>query len=163
LSRRLQLASALEEEFLQLTGWEVDNMWHDQEFLRLVMSRALFEPAYGKVLRKVVFSCHVPVFMERLKHFAGYRSLPKQEMEALAQSIKLLGLVFGFLRPVVLGEDRVVAKTMAATIANMIVRGITDVKSSWQPESHAGRTPVSKARRSGSCLWCPGCLENRLR
>jgi hypothetical protein len=34
----------------------------------------------------------------------------------------VLGLVFGFMRPLVLGQDRVHAKQMAATLAKILVR-----------------------------------------
>ena len=96
----------------------------DRNFLRVIMSRALVEPNFGKVLSIVGSSRHVPAFVERLTHFEQFRVLPEAERDGLAQSIKVLGLVFGFMRPALLGQDRAASQTLAMTIATMTVRGI---------------------------------------
>ena len=43
-------------------------------------------------------------------------------MEAFTQAVGMLGLVFGFVRPVLLGHDRLGAKKMAATLARILIR-----------------------------------------
>jgi AcrR family transcriptional regulator len=122
----LPLAPTIAGEYLQLVQWEIESMWQDQNFLRVILSRALVEPEFGKALSRVGFSRHVPVFVERLGHFAGYRLLSEEVREAVAHSIKVLGLVFGFMRPVLLGQDRIAARKMAMTIASTMVQGISD-------------------------------------
>lgn len=124
LAHHWPLAPTLAQEYLQLLDWEIERMWHDRNFLRVVMSRALVEPNFGKVLSTVGLSRHVPAFVERLNHFEQYRSLAEEEKQGLAQSIKTLGLVFGFMRPVLLGQDRAAARKMAMTIATTMIRGI---------------------------------------
>jgi len=119
------LAPTLAQEFLHLLQWEIESMWQDRNFLRVILSRALVEPDFGKVLRTVGLSRHVPVFVERLSHFEQYRRLSEAERDGVAQSIKVLGLVFGFMRPVLLQQDRTVAQEMATIIAINIVRGIS--------------------------------------
>jgi AcrR family transcriptional regulator len=125
LTDQLPLASTLAAEYLQLIRWELESMWQDRNFLRVIMSRALVEPNFGKVLSKVGLSRHVPAFAERLVHFEQYRLLSEEEREGVAQSIKVLGLVFGFMRPVLLQQDRRVAQKMATTIATTMIRGIS--------------------------------------
>jgi AcrR family transcriptional regulator len=126
LTDQLPIAPTLEEEVLQLVEWEVRNMWHDQDFLRVIISRALVEPRVGKVLSQAGLSRHVPAFVQRLRHFKQRRPMSDEEMEGLAQSIKTIGLVFGFMRPVLLQQDRRVARKMATTIAKIIGRGVSE-------------------------------------
>lgn len=125
LTDGLALAPTLADEYVQLVQWEIESMWQDQNFLRVILSRTLVEPQFGEALSRVGFSRHVPVFVERLSHFAGYRLLSEEVREAVAQSIKVLGLVFGFMRPVLLGQDRSTAREMALTIASTMVCGIS--------------------------------------
>ena len=126
LTDQLPLAPTLEEEVLHLVDWEVSNMWHDRDFLRVIMSRALVEPHVGKVLSRAGLSRHVPAFVQRLKNFKPRRPPSEEEMEGLAQSIKTIGLVFGFMRPVLLQQDRRAARNMAITIAKLMVRGFSE-------------------------------------
>ncbi len=125
LTGQLPLAPTLEEEILQLVEWEVRNMWHDRDFLRVILSRALVEPNAGRVLSQAGLARHVPAFVQRLKHFEQSRPLSEEEMEGLAQSIKTIGLVFGFMRPVLLQQDRAASRSMAITIAKIMARGIS--------------------------------------
>jgi TetR/AcrR family transcriptional regulator, regulator of cefoperazone and chloramphenicol sensitivity len=126
LTDQLPIAPTLEAEVLQLVEWEVRNMWNDQDFLRVIISRGLVEPHVGKVLSQAGLSRHVPAFVQRLKHFKQRHPVSDEEMEGLAQSIKTIGLVFGFMRPVLLQQDRRVARKMATTIAKIIGRGVSE-------------------------------------
>jgi hypothetical protein len=44
------------------------------------------------------------------------------ELEALADSIGIVGFMYGFMRPVLLGHDRRRAKDMAMAIAKLLSR-----------------------------------------
>lgn len=123
LAHRCPLAATLTEEYLHLLSWEVDRMWQDRNFLRVIMARALVEPKFGSVLSTVGLARHVPAFIQRFDHFEEYRSLTGEKKQGLAQSIKVLGLTFGFMRPVLLGQDRSAAQSMAMTIGAATVRG----------------------------------------
>jgi len=122
-------------------------MWQDRNFLRVIMSRALVESEFSQVLSKVGLSRHVPAFVERLKHFDLYRSLPEKERAGLAQSIKVLGLVFGFMRPVLLGLDRSAARNTATDIAAIMIRGISRDRISVRrnrPLRHGALSPAGR-------------------
>jgi hypothetical protein len=58
---------------------------------------------------------------ERLKHYESCVKLPQEAIEAFTQAIGMLGLVFGFVRPVLLGYDRLGAKKMAVTVAKTLL------------------------------------------
>jgi AcrR family transcriptional regulator len=120
LSGGLQRATTLEKEFLQLVDWEVDRMWQDRDFLRVIVPRALLDPTQGKLLSRVGASRHEPAIAERLAHFPQCQHLSKEELADLAEFIKALGMVYGFMQPMVLRHDRGRAKRAAANIAKLL-------------------------------------------
>ena len=83
LTDQLPIARTLEEEVLHLVEWEVRNMWHDRDFLRVIISRALVEPRVGKVLSQAGLARHVPAFVRRLKHFEQRRRMSDGEIEGV--------------------------------------------------------------------------------
>ena len=124
LNRELQPARNLEAEFSQLVLWEVERFWESRNFLKVFIPRAFVDPTVAGILKRAVISVRAKAIRERLKRFTGCRRLPQEELEALAQAVGMLGLVFGFMRPLVLGQDRAQARRMAATVGKMLVRGI---------------------------------------
>ena len=76
------------------------------------------------VISRAVLSSRTKAVMECLKRHQQCAHLPQEELEVLAQSVGMFGLVFGFMRPVVLGQERTQARKMAATLACMVVRGL---------------------------------------
>jgi AcrR family transcriptional regulator len=124
LSRQLQPAPNLEAEFIQLVLWEVERFWATRDFLKVFIARALVDPAVAGILNRAVISVRAKAILERLKLYRYRVRLPQDELETLAQSVGMLGLVFGFMRPLVLGQDRVRAKQMAATMAKILVRSV---------------------------------------
>jgi AcrR family transcriptional regulator len=124
LNERLPLAPTLEEEFLQLVDWEVERTWEDRDFLRVIIPRAILNPAQGRLLKRVGASRDVPAIVERLKHFKKCQSLPAEQIGGLAEFIIVLGFVYGFMYPLVLRQDRGRAGKIAATVAEILVRGI---------------------------------------
>ncbi len=82
------------------------------------------DPSVASVLNRAVLSSRTKAVMERLKRHRQCATLPQEDLEVLAQSVGVFGLVFGFMRPSVLGQDRVQAREMAATLAGVLVRGL---------------------------------------
>ena len=124
MRHRPRSAMGLEEEFLQLVDWEVESLWKNRDFLRVFISRALVDPAISGVLNRAVLSSRTKAVMERLKRHRQCATLPREEFEVLAQSVGMFGLVFGFMRPMVLGQDRARARKVASTLATILVRGL---------------------------------------
>ncbi|HLW86869.1 MAG TPA: TetR/AcrR family transcriptional regulator [Terriglobales bacterium] len=117
-------AVGLEEEFIQLVDWEIDYLWKNRDFLRVFISRALVDPTLASVMNQAVLSSRIKVVIERLKRHRQCASLPKSDLELLAQSVGMFGLVFGFMRPMVLGQNPAVARKTAAVLAGTLVRGL---------------------------------------
>jgi AcrR family transcriptional regulator len=122
LQERLPLASTVGDEIVQLVNWEVGRMWENREFLRVVIPRALLDPLLGQVFNAIGPLQPAKAIGERLRKFKECQALTDQEVDALAHFVSVLGFAFGFMRPLMLRQDRGVAKKMAATIAGIIAR-----------------------------------------
>jgi|HubBroStandDraft_5_1064220.scaffolds.fasta_scaffold56799_3 AcrR family transcriptional regulator len=120
-SHQLRPASNFADEFLQLVEREVERMWESRDFLRVFIPRAIVDPSVGSVMNKALISVRAKAIAERLKPFESCVTLPQDVIEAFTQAIGMLGLVFGFVRPVLLGQDRPGAKKMAVAVAKILV------------------------------------------
>ena len=124
MSHKVPLASSPQQEFLQLVKWEVERMWENRDFLRVFIPRALVDAEVAAMMNHAVMSVRASAVRERLQHYPGFANLPEEELDALAQAVGLLGMLFGFLRPLVLGHDRLKAKKMASVFARALARGV---------------------------------------
>ena len=124
LHHKVHPASTLQQEFLQLVKWEVERMWQDRDFLRVLIPRAIVDREVAAMMDHSVTSVRAKVVLDRLKHFHACAKLPEEELAALAQSVGVIGIVFGFLRPLILGHDRLRAKEMAVALAKILIRGV---------------------------------------
>ena len=129
-SERLPLAPTLEEEVLQLVNWEVEHTWKDRDFLRVIVPLAMLDPEQGSVLRRLGAFQRAHAIVKRLRRFRKCQSLSAEQIESLAEFIRVVGFVYGFIYPTILRQDRRRADRIAATVAEMLVRGI-------QPEGSA--------------------------
>jgi len=121
VGQQLRPASTLADEFLQLVDREVERMWENRDFLRVFIPRAIVDPSVGSVMNKTLISARAKAISERLKHYQSCTTLTQDAMDALAQAVGMLGLVFGFVRPVLLGHEFPGAKKMAATVARILI------------------------------------------
>lgn len=128
LNRQLKPGHDLEAEFLQLVLWEVERFWATRDFLKVFIPRAFVDPEVAEKMKRAVISVRAKVILERLEGYQDCLKLPQEELEALAQAVGMLGLVFGFMRPLVLAQDRVRAKQMASTVAKMLARSVASGK-----------------------------------
>jgi TetR/AcrR family transcriptional regulator, regulator of cefoperazone and chloramphenicol sensitivity len=122
LNQQLRPAERFEDEFVQLVEWEIDRMWRDREVLSVLIPRALLDSSVAALLRKNSLRQRTKIIAERLRRLSSSQRFAEEEIEALAQSVGALGLVFGFMQPVVLGQDRERAKQVANTIARLLAR-----------------------------------------
>jgi TetR/AcrR family transcriptional regulator, regulator of cefoperazone and chloramphenicol sensitivity len=121
MNHPMRPAPSLEDEYVQLVDREVERMWDSRDFLRVFIPRAIVDPSVGSVMNKALISVRGKAISERLKHYKSCVTLPQDAIEVLAQAVGMLGLVFGFVRPVLLGHDRLRAKKMATTVARILV------------------------------------------
>jgi AcrR family transcriptional regulator len=123
LSERVP-ARNVQDEILQLVEWEVDHMWGDREFLRVIVPRALLDKNLAEPISRIGQLQRAKAIAERLRKFKECGSMTKEELEALGHFIGVMGFMFGFMRPVVLRHDRSRARKTAATIASILARGL---------------------------------------
>jgi len=121
LGHQLRPAPKFEDEFMRLVDREVERVWENRDFFRVLIPRALVDPSVGRIMNKALISARFNAISERLKHYESCTSLSQDAMEALAQAVGMLGLVFGFVRPVLLGQNRLRAKKMASSVAGVFV------------------------------------------
>ncbi len=122
LHEKLPSAATAEEEIVQLVNWEVERMWTDREFLKVVIPQALLDPSFGQVLNRIGPQYRGRAIGERLKKFKECQTLPEPELEALTNFVSVIGFMFGFMRPAVLRQDREDARRMATAIAKFLGR-----------------------------------------
>lgn len=115
-------ASSLREEFMHLVESELERMWQDREFFRVLMPRAFLDANLGHVLNRVGPLRRANKIRERLRTACNGNNVSDHEVEALTQFIGSIGFLFGFLRPVVLGEDRTRARAVALATAEIFAR-----------------------------------------
>ena len=115
-------ALSLREEFMHLVESELERMWQDREFFRVLMPRAFLDANLGHVLNRVGPLRRANKIRERLRTACNGNNVSDHEVEALTQFIGSMGFLFGFLRPVVLGEDRTRARAVALATAEIFAR-----------------------------------------
>jgi AcrR family transcriptional regulator len=125
LGRELQPGRNPQAEFIQLVAWEVERFWKTQDFHKVVISRSFVDCSIAEVMGRTAVSVRADAIRERLKCYDCFAVLPREQMQALTQAVGMLGLMFGFIRPVVLGEDRMQARRLAITMAKLMLRSIS--------------------------------------
>jgi AcrR family transcriptional regulator len=113
--------SNLEDEFLQLVNREVESVWENRDFLRVFVPRAIVDPSLSSTMNKALIAARVKAISQRLKQCESRTALRQDAIDGLAQVVGMLGFAFGFVRPVLLGQDHVRAKKMASAVARMFV------------------------------------------
>lgn len=139
LTKNLPVQSNLQDEIRQLAEFELDHMWEEREFMRVIIPRALVDPAFGELVARTGPAQRAKAITERLKKTHTASHLSKQELQALAHGIGILGFMFGFMRPVVLGQDRQTCRELALALARFVARGAeeSDVTSPYEVYSAA--------------------------
>lgn len=119
---QLRPAAKFEDEFIRLVDRAVERMWESREFLKVFVPRAMVDPSLSNLMNRAVLSGRNSAVAERLKRYPRCNAMPLEDLEVLAQSVAMLGMVFGFMRPVVLGQDRGLARSAAGRFARMLLR-----------------------------------------
>lgn len=124
LSALRPIAATMEEEILQIVDFELGRMWEDREFLRVVIPRALLDCSYGQIFAGIGPMQRAKAIFERLRRIRECRCLSEAELESLAHALSTIGFTFGFLRPVMQGQDRESGRQMALKAAQFLAQGI---------------------------------------
>jgi len=112
--------ASIEDELLFLVDCELDRACADREFLKVVVRQAMVDASFAEVITQISLTERSKVLGDRLKRFAECRELAKDELEAVTHFVITSGFMFGFMRPVVLRQDRSQTRAMALTMAKLL-------------------------------------------
>jgi AcrR family transcriptional regulator len=118
----LNSASRLEDVIERLLDAEMERAWEDREILRVLVPQALSHSDMVPVFGRIGPSRRAQEIRECLKAVRSTKGTSDDELDALAHFIANMGFMFGFVRPVVLGDDRTQAKALALTAARALAR-----------------------------------------
>jgi TetR/AcrR family transcriptional regulator, regulator of cefoperazone and chloramphenicol sensitivity len=118
-------AATFEEEFIRLIEGEVERMWQNRDFLRVFIPQAMVDPSLGNMMRQALISGRSKIIGERLKGYPACAALSPEDLDVLIQSVAILGLIFGFMRPIILGQERTSAQSMAIRFAEIMLRAVS--------------------------------------
>lgn len=124
ISAQVPLADNVEDEIRRLVRWEVERMWADRDFLKIVMPRALLDPAIGRVVNRMGPERRCEIISARLKTFKKSKTMLAEDIRAIAEFVGSVGYLFGFLRPVLLQQDRKLSRQTADSITDLLVRSL---------------------------------------
>jgi TetR/AcrR family transcriptional regulator, regulator of cefoperazone and chloramphenicol sensitivity len=124
ISAQIPLAGNLKDEIRQLARWEVERMWRDRDFLKIVMPRALLDPAIGRVVNRMGPERRCEIISARLRTFKKSKDLRAEDIRAIAEFVGSIGYLFGFLRPVLLQQNRKLSRQTAGSITDILVRSL---------------------------------------
>ncbi len=115
------LPASIQEEVRRLVEEEVQHLWDDREFLKMVIPQMILSPSLGREISQIPDRRAVKI-VERLRNYKEAAGLSSDELNAFATSIIGLGFLFGFWRPVTLGQEREASKRMAASMGAILSR-----------------------------------------
>lgn len=124
ISTQVPLADNVKDEIRRLVRWEVERMWADRDFLKIVMPRALLDPAIGRVVNRMGPERRCEIISARLKTFKKSKTMLAEDIRAIAEFVGSVGYLFGFLRPVLLQQDRKLSRRTADSITDLLVRSL---------------------------------------
>jgi len=124
MSKHVRPRPTLAEEVLQLVAYEIDRTWEEREFYKVIIPRAIVDPSIGHMLRQHALGRRAHAVVERLKNLQAKAAVSATDLETLAHFIGILGFVFGFYRPAVLGGERAQSKEIGLRIAQIVARDL---------------------------------------
>jgi len=124
MNTRLAPAPKLDQEIIQLVAFELKRVWQDQDFFKVFIPCAISHPAIGRVARTVGPQRRAQAIAARLRKLEECRGRSSREIESMAYFVGLVGFMFGFLHPAVLGDGRAHSREVAMSITKTFVRGL---------------------------------------
>ncbi|HUK25820.1 MAG TPA: helix-turn-helix domain-containing protein [Terriglobales bacterium] len=125
LNAELPPAKTLEEEVQQLVDWDVERMWEEREFLKVIVPQVILNPDVAAEVIRMGPVRRIQIITERLKKYEQAQALPPEEITAVAEAVGALGLVFGFMNPTARVSERPRAKATSRVLARMLARALT--------------------------------------
>ncbi len=124
MNAKLHPAPQLDQEMMNLVEFELKRMWDDREFFRVVIPCAICHPSIGRFSRSIGPRRRAQDIAARLRKLEECRGRSSREIESMAYFVGLVGFMFGFMHPAVLGDGRSHSRQVAMSITETFVRGL---------------------------------------
>ncbi|HUJ93711.1 MAG TPA: TetR family transcriptional regulator [Terriglobales bacterium] len=135
--------NSLAEELQRLMRLQLDHLWKKRDYLRISFSQAFRDPRFGAALWEVPRK-RTKLLAQQLRHNHGRWAISENDCEALAHAITAFSFVFGFIRPVVLGQSRKQTQDLAFKVVALMARAARKLETTTLQK----RSNRSVARRS---------------
>jgi AcrR family transcriptional regulator len=117
-------ADSPETEIAYFLKHEVEQAQSNRDLLRVMLSRALVDPALGQSMKQHYTETRIPFLIDRLRpHQADGRLDPAVDLRTLAETVSVFAYGLGFMQQLVFAEDKARLDTLVASTAATLIRG----------------------------------------
>ena len=117
-------ADSLKTEITYFLKHEVEQAQSNRDLLRVLLSRALVDPALAQSMKQHYNESRIPLLADRLRPFQTDGRLdPAIDLQTLAETIAVFAFGLSFMQQLVFAEDQAHLDTLVASTAETIMRG----------------------------------------
>jgi AcrR family transcriptional regulator len=114
-------------EIRSLLEFHLRHAFENRDFLRVVMYRAIVDPAVAAEIGRHFFESRVPLILERLRALRAKGRIGRRaDLAALAHALSTLSFGLAFLDQVVFDRDRAALRRVIAGAARALAAGMMD-------------------------------------
>jgi AcrR family transcriptional regulator len=122
--RMAPAADCPETEIAYFLKHEVEQAQSNRDLLRVMLSRALLDPALARSMKQHYNDSRIPFLVDRLRLYqADGRLDAKVDLHTLAETVAVFAFGLGFMQQLVFAEDHARLEALAASTAATIIRG----------------------------------------
>lgn len=117
---------SLEDDLAAILEKQIAHAWVCRDFTRVVLNRALVDPAIAAEMGRTLSDSRIPCILKRLESFRARGMIDSTaDLPALAAGLATLSFGMGFLDQVVFDEDPGRLRQVAAALARTLAAGLT--------------------------------------
>lgn len=115
----------LEAELVAFLTHQVQHTWKCRDFTKVVLDRALVDPAIADEMAHTLAESRIPCLLSRLESFRARGAIgPDAELATVAAGIASLSFGLGFLDQVVFGRDPERTEAIVRSLAHTLAHGL---------------------------------------
>jgi AcrR family transcriptional regulator len=120
----MEVADSPEVEIAIFLKYEVAQTQSNRDLLRVMLSRALLDPALARTMKQHYTDSRIPFLIERLRPYQADGRLDASiDLKTLAETIAVFAFGLGFMQQLVFAEDPARLDALVASTAATIIRG----------------------------------------
>lgn len=117
-------AGCLKTELTTFLEHEVEQAKSNRDLLRVMLSRALVDPAMARSMKQHYQDSRIPFLIERLRPYQGNGQIDAGvDLATLAETVAVFAFGLGFMQQLVFAEDPARLQALLASTAETIMRG----------------------------------------